>query len=92
MPFFTVDPPLPPPAQKMEFQEYVAIINRRRMRKGYDSRSVCVCAYVCYHASCYIPGLYDANKAPLGFSRHLQGMNCVDFVENASFKSSGNIC
>ena len=53
---------------------------------------VCVCLSVCYHASCYIPGLSDANKAPLGFSRHLQGMNCVDFVENASFKSSGNIC
>ena len=33
-----------------------------------------------------------ADKAPLGFSRHLQGMNCVDFVENASFKSSGDIC
>ena len=62
------------------------------MREGYGSRSVCVCVCVCYHASCYIPGLYDANKAPLGFSRHLQGMNCVDFVENASFKSFGNIC
>ena len=51
--------------------------------------SVCVC--VCYHASCYIPGLYDANKVPLCFLRHFQGINCVDFVENVSFKSFGNI-
>ena len=34
------------------------IINPRRMREGYGSRSVCVCVCVsvCYHASCYIPG------------------------------------
>ena len=63
------------------------------MREGYGSRSVCVCMCVCYHASCYVhvPGLHDANKVPLGFLRHFQGMNCVDFVENASFKSSGDI-
>ena len=62
------------------------------MREGYGSRSVCVCVCVsvCYHTSCYIPGLYDANKVPLGFLWHLQGMNCVDFIENALFKSSGN--
>ena len=39
--------------------------------------------------SCYIP---DANKVPLGFLWYFQqGMNYVDFVENASFKSSGDI-
>ena len=53
---------------------------------------LCVCMCVCYHASCYIPGLYDANKVPLDFLRHFQGMYCVNFVENASFKSSGDIC
>ena len=31
------------------------IINPRRMREGYCSRSVCVS--VCYHANCYIPHL-----------------------------------
>ena len=55
------------------------------MRKGYGSRSVCVS--VIMPAATYLHGLYDANKAPLGFSRHLQGMNCVDFIENALFKS-----
>ena len=53
---------------------------------------VCVCVCVWYHASCYIPGLYDANKVPLGFLWHFQGMYCVNFIANASFKSSGDIC
>ena len=39
-----------------------------------------------------IPDLYNANKVPLGFLRHFQGMDCVDFIENASFKSSDDIC
>ena len=60
------------------------------MCEGYGSSSVCVC--VCYHANCYMPGLYDANKVPLGFLQHFQGMNGMDFAENASFKSSGDIC
>ena len=34
---------------------HLLIINPRRMREGYGSRSVCVS--VCYHASCYIPHL-----------------------------------
>ena len=73
------------------------LINPRRMREGYGSRSVCVyvcvcvCVYVCV-TSCYIPVLYDANKVSLGFLRHFQGMHCMDFVENASFKKSGDIC
>ena len=41
------------------------VINPRRMREGYSSRSVCVCVCVClsvclsvcYHANCYIPRL-----------------------------------
>ena len=44
----------------------INIINPQRMQLY--SRSLCVYAY--YHASCYIPGLYDANKVPLGFLRH----------------------
>ena len=37
----------------------LCIVNPRRMREGYGSRSVClsVCLSVCYHASCYIPRL-----------------------------------
>ena len=50
---------------------------------------VCVCVSLCYHTSCYIPGLYDANEVPLGFLQHFQGVHCVDFVEN---ESSGDIC
>ena len=49
-----------------------------------------VFACVCYHASCYVPGLYNANKVPLDFIWHFQGMHCVDF-ENALFKSFGDI-
>ena len=44
----------------------INIINPQRMQLY--NRFVCV--YVYYHASCYIPGLYDANKVPLGFLRH----------------------
>ena len=69
------------------------VINPRRMREGYGSRSVCVCVCLCVCVCYHVRQLLhtDANKAPLGFSRHFQSMNCVDFVENASFKSSGNI-
>ena len=49
--------------------------------------SVCVC----YRASCYIPVLYVENKIPLGFSSYIQYMHCVDFIENALFKNSGDI-
>ncbi len=55
--------------------------------KGYSSRSVCV--YLCYPSNCSLD-LYIENKVPLGFSCH---MICVDFVENALFKSHfGDIC
>ena len=45
------------------------ILNPRRMREGYGSRSVClsVCLCVCYCASCYIPGLYVKSEAVLSF-------------------------
>jgi hypothetical protein len=58
-------------------------------RKGYGSRSVCLC--VCYHSNCHILGLYVENNMPLGFSWQSQRMYCVDFVKNALFKSFGNI-
>ena len=57
---------------------------------------VCVCVYVCvcvcYHASCYISRLYNEIKVSLGFIWRFQDMHCVAFVENASFKSFGDIC
>ena len=68
-----------------------AFNNPWHMREGYGSRSVCecVCLSVCYG---YIPHLYVENKVPLGFLWCFQDMHCVAFVENALFKSSGNIC
>ena len=33
-----------------------------------------------------------ANKVPFGFLWDFQGICCVDFIENASFKHSGDIC
>ena len=50
---------------------------------------VVLCVSVTTPAATCIP---DANKVPLGFLRHFQGMNCVDFVVSASFNSSGDIC
>ena len=52
--------------------------------------SVCVCA--CYQARCFIPRLYFESKVTLGFLCCSQGMYYVDFIENALFKSSGEIC
>ena len=76
---------------------FLSIFNPRHMRReGYGSRCVClcvcVCVCVCYHASCYIPLLYVEIKVPLGFIWHFQDMHCVAFVENALFKSFGDIC
>ena len=39
------------------------LVNPRRMREGYGSRSVCVCLSVCYRTSCYIPHLYVQSEA-----------------------------
>ena len=63
------------------------LINPRSMREGYGSRSVCVC----YHANCYIPCFFIKIQVSLGFLCCFQWMHCVDFTENALFKSSGNI-
>ena len=60
------------------------------MRKGYGSRSVCVC--VCYQANVYIPRLYVESRVPLGFLCCSQCMYFVDFVENALLTSSGETC
>ena len=59
-------------------------ISPRRMREGYGSRSVCVS--VITPAATYLQLVYTMQTR-----RHyrLQGVNCV---ENASFKSSGDIC
>ena len=63
------------------------IIDPWLMHKGYGSRCVCV-----LRTSCYIPRLYVENKVPLGFLWRFQDTHCVIFVENALFKSSGDIC
>ena len=69
------------------------------MHKGYGSCSVCVC--VCYQPSCHIPHLYVESWVSLGFLCYFQCMYyvqmehlviCVDFMENALFKISGEIC
>jgi hypothetical protein len=59
-------------------------------QKDYGSRSVYLS--VCYHSNYHILGLYIENKVPLGFSWQSQHMYCVDFVDNALFKSFGDIC
>ena len=65
----------------------INIINPQRMQLY--SRSMCV--YVYYHASCYIPGLYDANKGAIRLFTAFLKYECVNFIENALFKSSGDI-
>ena len=83
------------------FNFLIIIFNPRCMCEDYGSHSmcvnvwlsVCVHVYVCFHATCYIPRLYVDNKVPLSFLlRRSQDMHYVDFVENALFKSSGDIC
>ena len=70
---------------------FFPFVNPRRMRReGYGSR--CVGVSVCYRTGCYILRLYVEIKVPLGFLWRFQDMHCVAFVENALFKSSGDIC
>ena len=60
--------------------------NPRCMHEGYGSHSVCLLpSYL------YVPRLHVENRVPLGFLCHSQRVYCVDFVENALFKSSGEI-
>ena len=66
------------------------------MHEGCSSRSVlcvCVCVCVCYHTNYYVPRLYVEIKValtwfPVSFSTQA---DCVDFIENALFRSFGNI-
>ena len=53
---------------------------------------VSVCLSATGHASCHIPRLYVENKVTLSFLWRSQDMLCVDFVENALYKSSGDNC
>jgi hypothetical protein len=69
-----------------------ASVGMYSVRKGYGSRSMCVCLSVHYQANCHKLGSYVENKVPLGFPWQSQRMYCVDFVENVLFKSSGDIC
>ena len=39
----------------------------------------------------YVLGLYIENKVPLGFQWHFHDNLCMDFVNKALFKCSGNI-
>ena len=60
------------------------------MHEGYGSCFMFVS--ITMPAATYLVKLYDANKEPLGFLWHFQGIYCVDLVENALFNSSGDIC
>ena len=64
------------------------------MREGYGSHSVCVCLCVCYHTNYCIPCLhvYVEIKVVLSFLCHFLHMHCVDFIENALFRSYGDNC
>ena len=55
---------------------------------------VCTCLCVCYHmyTNCYMPHLYVVIKVALSFLCHFLHMHCVDFVEDALFRSYGDIC
>jgi hypothetical protein len=64
---------------------FLVLINPRRA----CAKRVTVVLCVCYCSNCH---LYVENKVPLGFSWQCQRMYCVDFVEHALFKSSGDIC
>ena len=47
---------------------------------------------VCYHASCHIPRLYVENQVSISFLWRFPHMHYVDFIENALFRSSCDIC
>ena len=91
--------PVSPDFELKKLPPYLPIQGRRqnfkfgganpwRMREGYGSVCVCVCVYVCHHASCFVPRLCIENTVLLSFLWRSQDMHCVDFVEIALFKSS----
>ena len=60
------------------------IINPWHVREGYGSSSVCVCVSIITPAATYLCK-QEAIRLFTAFSRY-------EFVENALFKSSSNIC
>ena len=58
------------------------------MREGYGNRCVCVCVCVCVS----VTTLVATYRRKQGVIRLFQDMHCVAFIENALFKSSGDIC
>ena len=70
----------------------IELINTWRMHEGYSSRSVCVSVYVCYHASCYILPFLVEDKVSLSFLWRFLHIHYVDLVENALFRTYGDIC
>ena len=52
----------------------------------------CVCVSVTMPAATYLVNTIQIRFHSLGFLWHFQGLNCVDFVEKALFKSFGDIC
>ena len=62
------------------------------MCEGYGSCSVCVCEYVCYWTTCYIPRLQVSSALLHGSLWCLKGMHRADFARNTLFSSSAVIC
>ena len=64
------------------------------MHKGYRSRSVyvCVCVSVCVSVTMLTGIFFIEIQVSLGFPCCFQRIHCVDFAENALFKSFSDIC
>ena len=66
-------------------------INPQRMREGYSSHPVCVCVCVCLSVCLSVTELaatYLVYALKIGCHQAYY----VDFIQNAVFKSSGEIC
>ena len=61
------------------------------MREGYGSRFVTVWVCVSVTALAATNLVYTLKVVPLSFLWHVLDMFCMDFFENALFRSSGNI-
>ena len=53
---------------------------------------LCVCEYVCYRITCYIPHLQISSALLHGSLWCLKGMHRADFAGNTLFSSSAVIC